>query len=193
MRIEIEKKKKSRVSIEDKIRKKTYSTIFLLPAMKLDKAILEKYGFVNCYWGDKGHDIEYKNALYILLEPASFDAELAEFVGSQKLNTDFLEDYDVGENQIMLVYKFPKQYEKEYKYFKTGEYSKFSKTYVNGCFPMTKQEYKDGRSRTISTVFSGIFNKEEWLREYWEKKLGVDILPNEYWSVPDENKEVFRS
>lgn len=192
MRIETEKKKKSKVSIEEKTRKKTYSTIFLLPAMKMDKKVLDKYGFVNCYWGDKGHDVEYKFALYILVEP-SLDSDFKAFVEAESKKEEFLEDYDVGENQVMLVYKFPKQYEKEYKYFKVGEYSKFSKKYVEGCFPMTKKENKDGKTRTISSVFSGIFNKEEWLKEYWERKLGVDILPDEYWSVPDEKKEIFRS
>lgn len=191
MKIGQQKLKIPRASIDDKIRKKTYSTIFLLPALMIDKTILDKYGFVNCYWSDNKHDVEYKNALYILLEP-KFDEDFKSFIEEQSKKAEFLEDYDVGREQVMLVYKFPEQYNKEYKYFKLGQYSKFSKGYVTKFFPMTKKEYKDGKNKVISTVFSGIFNKEQWLKEYWEKKLDVSILPNEYWSIPDPKIETFR-
>lgn len=191
MRITEAKKKRTRLIIDESTRKKTFSTIFLLPAIGIAKEIWDRLGFVNCYIGDDKHDIVYKNALYILLEP-SFDEDLERFIKEQATRDIFLEDYDVGDHQIVLVYRFPPEYVKDYNHFKKGEYSKFSKKYINEHFPMTKKEYRDGKSRNVSTVFAGIFNKESWLKKYWEDKLGTDILPDEYWSIPDDKKEVLR-
>lgn len=185
------KKVREKIKVEENIRKKTYSTIFLLPALGVTKETWDKFGFVNCYLSDKGHDVFYKNALHILLEP-EFNEEFKLFVEEQSKRDVFLEDYDCGPGQVIIVYRFPPEYLKEYKNFIKGKYSKFSKKYVSSFFPMTKKEYKNGNSRTVSTVFAGIFNKESWLKEYWEKKLEVDILPDEYWSIPDESKEIFR-
>lgn len=173
-----------KVQINEKERGKTYSTIFLLPALKLDRAMLTKHGFVNCYIGDAAHDVEYENALFVLLEP-KLGTEFNTFLRSQYDSTMYLEDYDVGGGQVMVVYKFP--YPKEMEHFKKGEYSKFDKDYVNKFFPKTSSKSKR------SSVFSGIFNKEKWLKEYWEQRLDVDNLPNEYWSIPNTQKEVFRS
>lgn len=192
MRKEKEEKTLTKVEIDNSLRKKTNSTIFLLPALGLPKDTLNKFGFVNAYMDDKGIRERYKNSLFILLEPAEFDSDFHEFVLEQQKNPNFLVDYDVGKNQVMLVYRFPTDYTNEYNNFKKGKYSKFSKKYVSSFFPMTRTEKKNGKSQKVSTVFSGIFNKEEWLKEYWEQKLNVDMLPNEYWSIPQENKEVFR-
>lgn len=191
MRITQAKEKRAKIIVDESLKKKTYSTIFLLPALGVSKETWERYGFVNCYIEDNGHDIRYKNSLYVLLEP-EFDEDLRLFIDEQSKRDIFLEDYDCGDHQVVLVYRFPVEYDKEYKHFKEGKYSKFSKKYISEYFPMTRKEYKNGKSRTVSTVFAGIFNKEAWLKEYWEKKLGVDVLPNEYWSKPDESKEVLR-
>lgn len=157
----------------------------------MPKEAWDKFGFVNCYIGDKGHEVEYKNALYILLEP-EFSEDLENFIKEQAKRDIFLEDYDCGDHQVVLVYRFPGEYLKEYENFKQGRYSKFSKKYISAHFPMTRKEIKNGTSKTVSTVFAGIFNKEQWLKEYWEKKLGVDILPDEYWSKPSKEKEILR-
>lgn len=181
----------SKIIIDESLRKKTNSTIFLLPALGINKDVLNKFGFVNAYIDDAKCEPKYKNSLFLLLEPET-SSEFHDFLQEQYEHPNFLCDYDVGKNQVILVYRFPVEYTTEYNNFKKGLYSKFSKRYVSQFFPMTKTEKKDGVTKKVSSVFSGIFNREEWLKKYWEEKLNVDILPDEYWSIPEDKKEIFR-
>lgn len=181
------------IKIDESIRRKTYSTIFLLPCLGLDKNILDKFGFVNAYIGDKGWVVDYakSNPVYLLFEH-ELDEEFDDFINELSKNKLYIDDYDAGFKQVMVVFRFPTEWKKEYKLFKVGKYSEFNRKYVDEFFPMTRKEVKEGVVKTVATVFSGIFNKEEWLKEYWERKLGTEILPSEYWSIPEDKKEVFR-
>lgn len=170
----------------------TNSTIFLLPALKITKETWMKHGFINAFIDDKEHDIRYKNALYVLLEPHDiYDTQ--SFINEQyNSNPLLLEDYNIDKTKIVLVYRFPDTYINEYRQFKQGRYSKFSKKYIE-LFPMTKKEVREGKSITVSSVFAGIFKKEQWLADYWSKKLDIEILPNEFWSKPDIKEETLRN
>lgn len=175
---------------------KTNTTIFLLPALSLCREELEQYGFVNAYLGDHQHDLTYKQAIYILLQPEKLDSGFHQFVNRQYAHPLFLDDYDVARGQVMLVYRFPTRYLKEYSFFIKGKYSRFSKKYVQNYFPMTTEELREGKVVTLTTIFAGIFNREPWLRRHWEERLGLDpalrLLPDEYWSVPMDQEEIFR-
>lgn len=168
----------------------------MLPALMFPASQIENFGFVNAFLNDKGHDVKYKNSIYLLFEPEAFDVHFKKFVETQYKHPLFLEDYDVGYKQVVIVYRFPEKYLQEYRYFIKGRYSKFSKKYIEAFFPMTSKQYKDGQFKQVATVFSGIFKKEEWLKKYWEEKLGLDpdlkLLPEEYWSVPDADQETLR-
>jgi len=183
-----------KISVSDT---KTSTTIFLLPALGLDKDRLNNNGFINCYYGDQGHDVEYENSLYLLFKNVDSEKfeELNKYIEERH---KILDTYDI-QDYTMIVIKFPVQFIKEYKHFKEGKYSKFSKLYINSFFPFKKPKEWDSKGKIIKeeyTLFYHIFNKTDWLKDWWTKRLGYDDMKEfeleEWWNKPHDKEEVFR-
>jgi len=173
-------------------KKFTNTTLFLLPALNILNDDLSKAGFINAYLGDNGYEIEYKNSLYLLFKPSG-SSDIEDFI--DKYKEVIHDDYNIGDH-VMIVFKFPKDFIKEYKYFKQGKYSKFSKTYINLYFPFSKETKVDGKVIKEHTLFYHIFNKTKWIKDWWNTRLGYDneheLKMDEWWDIPNEEKEVYR-
>lgn len=174
--------------------KRTCSTIFLLPGIGLKRQNILKHGFLSVYIDDIGHDVHYKNSVYVLYKPDQVE-EFQKFLKSEYKRTPLLvEDYDYPGGYIVTVYKFPQEFIEEYDLFLGGKYSKFSKKYTS-LFP-TKIEILDEKTGTHKEKFSlqyHIFHRTNAIRKYWGDTFGMkeDELPEdlEYWGIPDIEKE----
>lgn len=189
-------KEKERISINPSL-EKTNTTTFLLPGLELDKEIISSNGFINAYLNDDNHNY-YQNSLYLLFKPNEGNAfeELINYIESKH---KIIEIYDIDKGYTVLIVKFPSKYLKEYKHFKVGHYSKFSKTYITTYFPFEKTIEWDSKgkpSKKEFTLYYHIFNKTDWLRDWWAKRLGYEdpkeFESDELWAIPDESKEVLR-
>ena len=172
--------------------KKTHTTLFLVPALGINKTYLDKFGFVNGYLTDANHETKYEKSVYLVFKPKDL-ALFDKFVQSEKKRTKdlVLEDYDCGYGYTVLVYKFPSKYEKEYDLFLEGKYSKFGKEYID-IFPETTMTIDEqGYDRVDHTLWFHIFNRSKGIKTYWEEKLGVELAEDaEYFSIPEiEDKE----
>jgi len=174
---------------------KTSTTIFLLPALGIDKNKLIHFGFKNAYYGDHKHDVHYDESVYLLFKTEEdIEILIKEIEDKNKVQ----EVYDIGE-YTMVVVKFPDKYSKDFKLFKEGKFSKFSKSYINTYFPFKKPTEWDSKGKVIKeeyTLFYHIFNKTDWLKDWWTKRLGYEDMKefelDELWNKPHDKEEVFR-
>ena len=113
---------------------KNCTTIFLLAGIGLQRQDILQYGFISAYIKDKGHDIHYKDSVYLLYKPSNIEV-FQDFLNSEYRRTPLLvEDYDYKGGYTVTVYKFPKEFMREYMLFLEGKYSQFGDRYIR-LFP----------------------------------------------------------
>ncbi len=176
--------------IEDKI---TYTTLFLVPILGINEGYLKRFNFINGYLNDVNHEVEYENCIYLVFKPVNL-TEFELFVKAEKkrMKNYFVEDYDCGYGFVVIVYKVPDPFLKDYKLFLEGKYSKVSKEFMK-LFPEIKSTVdEEGLERVDHSLYFHVFNKSLALRNYWEEKLGIDMEEDsEVLSIPNITKETF--
>lgn len=166
---------------------KTNTTLFLVPTLSINKAYLDKFGFVNAYLRDVNHDVQYEDAIYLLFKPEDL-ALFEKFVQSERRRTKnlFIEDYDCGYGYVVLVYKIPPQYLADYKLFLEGKYSKFSKEFMDLFDETVPSTDEWGYDRLENSLYFHIFHRSKAMKNYLEEKFGVELeKDSEYWSIPN--------
>lgn len=162
------------------------STVMLLPVVKINKKLMfnfYRFGFKNTYLFSEQLDDKYNfNPIYLLFEPEKLDLEFAEFIFELSTNPNFIEVKDIGYKKVLLVFKVPDQFKRDFKLFLEGQYSKVSDTYKK-CFQLEKpvKNERGDIKRDISggvimepTTFFHIFNKTDKLKNIYIGKLGLE-------------------
>lgn len=176
---------------------KTNTSTFLLPAFRLDKEMLGLNGYINSYLNDDKHETYHKEAVYMLFK-TDRGQEFDEFIDYVETKHKVLEVYDIERGYTVLVIKFPTEYIKDFRLFKEGKYSKFSKAYIESFFPFKKVVAWDHEGKPCKeeyTLFYHIFHKTDWLKDWWAKRLAYDPAEfgdKELWSKPEDSKEFLR-
>jgi len=170
--------------------KKTITSIFMIPTLKIPKDLLKNNGFINGYLKDVSKDVQYENAVYILFKPTDLD-KFREFLdGEYERTKDIIEDYDYPDGFVVVVYKLNPAFIKDYAIVKTGKYSQTSKAF-QALFPKVIKIMKGNLSRDEISLQYRIFNKTEDLVAFWEDRLGIDFLDRfEVWHGFEENEEI---
>jgi len=172
-----------------KNKESTLSSLFLLPLLNLEKIDLKKYNFINLYLGEEQY---VDNKLYLLFEGES----AYEYADYLKYTHHLYVDSYFLDKKTMIVFNVPREFEKDYKYFIEGKYSKFSNSFKD-LFPKTSNVY-DNLGVFLNkehTIYYHIFNRSEWLKETWMEKLKINEIPEdlELWDKPNIEKEVYKS
>lgn len=169
--------------------KKTISSIFIVPTLKINKDSLKENGYLNGYLVDVSRDVQYEDAVYLLFKPTNLD-KFREFLDSEYERTkDILDDYDCENGFVVLVYKLDKKWNDDIALVKQGLYSKTSKAFQN-IFPKVIKIMKNGLHRDEISLQYRVFNKTQDLREYWEDRLGIDFSEEmEVWDGFDPRNE----
>lgn len=165
--------------------KDNLSSIFLLPSIQLDartRSRFNTYGFINSF--TSCNRLKYNHpVLFLLFKPEKFNKQFLNFYQDLSKNRNFLEEYDLGDNYLLIVFEIPEKFIPDYKFFLEGKYSKMSKDYQR-LFPntvFTKGVMKDGKYIQKVSSFYHIFNRTDYLKERWREKLGyynTDIFDN---------------
>ena len=154
--------------------KKTVTSIFIVPTLKLKKEYLNNNNFINGYIADLRKDIQYDDALYLLFKPENLD-RFREFVEDEyEHNHMLIDDYDYEDGFVVLVYKINKKYDKDLELIMKGKYSKTSDNFQS-LFPKVVKIMKNGLHRDEISIQFRVFKKTQDLREYWENKLDVSF------------------
>ena len=169
--------------------KKTVTTMFIVPTLKIPKDKMKEMGFINGYEIDEGQDVLYPNAVYLLFKPKDLHA-FREFLNDEyERTTNIIDDYDYGKGFVVVVYKLDKRYTNDFNLVRHGKYSKTSKKF-QAEFSKTVRITKGGvPSDEVSLQFR-IFNKTKDMIDFWEDKLGTVLTEDqEVWQTYDAEKE----
>lgn len=176
--------------------KKTLTSIFFVPTLRINRDGLYNNGYLNGYSQDKSREVQYENCIYLLFKPKNLD-KFKDFLDNEYLRTkQIVDDYDYEDGFIVVVYQLDEQFKKDYELIKKGKYSQTSVQFQK-LFPETlKVEKRDkvtGIKKYVDDVSLQyrIFNKTVDLKEYWESKLAVDFKDDmEVWDMWEDEKEV---
>ena len=170
--------------------KKTITSIFMVPTLKINKDDFKNNGFLNGYLRDKRIDTQYKNAVYLLFKPDDFDV-FREFLDREYERTkDILDDYDYEDGFVVVVYKLNKKWSDDFLLIREGKYSQTSKQFQE-VFPKVIKIMKKGLHRDEMSLQYRIFKKTYDLKEYWENRLDMEFTEDmELWEGFDERLEI---
>lgn len=170
--------------------KKTITSIFMVPTLKINKDDFKNNGFLNGYLRDKRRDTQYKNAVYLLFKPDDFDV-FREFLDREYERTkDILDDYDYEDGFVVVVYKLNKKWSDDFLLIREGKYSQTSKQFQE-VFPKVIKIMKKGLHRDEMSLQYRIFKKTYDLKEYWENRLDMEFTEDmELWEGFDERLEI---
>lgn len=150
----------------------------MVPTLKLGRMNLLQNGFINGYIDDANKVLHYEDSIFLLFKPSNLDV-FKIFLDDEYENTKkILDDYDYEDGYVVVVYKLPEEFKKDYELIKQGKYSKTSKKFQDQ-FP-EKVEFLKTSETSLQHL---IFNKDEKLRAYWEDKIGPSIFENEDMEV----------
>jgi hypothetical protein len=163
--------------------KKTITTIFMVPTLKINREHLYKNGFINAYVKDCVKDVQYENCVYLLFKPEDVDM-FKDFLETEYERTkSVIDDYDYEDGYVVVVYELDKKYKKDFDLVKTGKYSKTSKEFQS-LFPKLVKINYNGRSKDEISLQYRVFNHTEDLVQFWENKLDVKF---------DEDQELWHA
>lgn len=185
--------------IQDKFNKTTIFLTKFIFGNHLD--ILKDVGFVDTYTQDP--DImemitlaPNQRLLFLLFKSKKMTTNELKKVVTELAseNLEIVFTYELVNNYSMIVVDFPEKFVEDYDRVVTGSYSKLTEDFKRG-FPSTRDVYNDKKQRVGAewTIYTHIFNKTEWLQNFWMEKLGLaELDPNlELWSKPDETDLIF--
>lgn len=169
--------------------KKTSTSIFIVPTLKIDRNKLRDNNFINAYIRDIKKEVQYEDAAYLLFKPEDFD-NFKDFVDEEYDRTPhIIDDYDYDGGFVVLVYTLNPKYMEDFELVKKGKYSKTSKEFQE-LFPKVVKVIKNGFQKEESSLQHRIFTKSEDLKEYWEDRIVVDFTNDmEVWEGFDEINE----
>lgn len=169
--------------------KRTITSIFMVPTLKIPKDQLANNGFVNAFVADIDKDNHFQDCIYLLFKPTNIE-KFREFLEEEYKRTEIIEDYDYPNGYVVVVYKLNSQFMEDYKLIRLGKYSKTSDEFKK-VFPDKINIVKNGWNKEETSLQFRIFNKTKDLVEYWEEKMGIKFEPDqEVWSGYDENAEL---
>jgi hypothetical protein len=170
--------------------KKTITSIFIVPILKINKDDLKNNGYSNGYVEDDRKDVQYENSLYLLFKPENLDRFRTFLDNEYERTKNIIDDYDYENGYVVIVYKIDDKFKKDVQLIKEGKYSKTSKVFQE-MFPKTIKIQRDGLSRDEISLQYRVFNKTPDLIEFWEKKLNVTFDDaQELWEMFVKEEEI---
>lgn len=186
-------------SVQDNLNKTSIFLTKFIFANNFDA--LKKSGFVNSYTKDP--EImniitlaENQRLLFLLFKNKKMGANNLKKIVSElaTIPVQIVFSYELVNDYSMIVIDFPERYTIDYDSIVQGKYSKLSLEFKQG-FPATRDVRNTSGERVGAeyTIYYHIFNKTDWLREFWEKRLNLmELDPKlELWDVPDERDLIF--
>ena len=169
--------------------KKTITTIFMVPTLKINRDRLKDNKFINAYINDGGREVQYENCIYLLFKPDNLD-KFKEFLDDEYERTRFIiDDYDYEDGYVVVVYELDERYKKDFDLIKKGKYSRTSEEFQK-LFPKIVKVNAGGYWKDEISLQYRIFNHTEDLVQFWEKKLDVEFDDDqEIWHAFIEKDE----
>jgi hypothetical protein len=170
--------------------KKTITSIFIVPTLKINRDKLKENGYLNGYMSDVRRDVQYKDAVHLLFQPTNLDRFRVFLDDETERTKQLIDDYDYEDGFVVVVYTLDKKWKKDFALVREGLYSKTSKEFKDD-FPKVIKIMKNNLHRDEISLQYRIFNKSEELRQYWEDRLNITFTDDmEVWDGFDIENEV---
>lgn len=153
-------------------RSKTYLLPLLLDVLSNESSFYNM--ITNTYIFDESDN--YKDCIFVEIDFSFNNPEFIEFEHSLTQSDLYLGKIDITSDRVLFIYKFPEDYMDEYRYFKEGKYSKYSKSAQEVIYDYIRQLYKSNKGLIPFLInLKRIFNRDKELRKELEDKLRVKI------------------
>ena len=173
--------------------KRTITTIFMVPTLKIPKDALKNNGFINGYIRDNLKDEEYLDSIYLLFQPKNLNLFRGFLDSEYERTAQVIDDYDYPNGFVVVVYKLDTQFKEDFELIKQSKYSKTSPDFQN-LFPKVVKIVKNNVSKDEISLQYKIFNRTEDLITFWEEKFEVKFDPEqEVWRRFIEEDECINS
>ena len=170
--------------------KKTITSIFMVPTLKIPREELHGNGFINGYVKDGSREVQYEDCIYLLFHPKDLD-KFREFLDSEYERTKaIVDDYDYQDGFVVVVYQLDSKFKKDFMLIREGLYSRTSKDF-QALFPKIIKIKKNGMHKDEISLQYRVFNRTEDLIKFWEEKLDVKFDDDqEVWHGFNEENEI---
>jgi len=170
--------------------RKTITTIFMVPTLKIPRGELKNNGFINGFARDAMRDVQYKDAIYLLFRPFQID-RFRDFLDNEYERTrHIIDDYDYPDGFVVVVYKLNTKFENDFKLVREGKYSRTSREFQNEFPKVVKIVNEGGLHRDEISLQYRVFKRTDDLVKFWEDKFNVVFTDEqEIWYGFDEEKE----
>ena len=169
--------------------KKTITSIFIVPTLKINRDKLKENGYLNGYMSDVRRDIQYQNAVYLLFQPTNLDRFREFLINESERTRQLIDDYDYEDGFVVVVYTLDKKWKKDFALIREGLYSQTSQEFQDD-FPKVIKIIKSGLHRDEISLQYRIFKKTDDLRTYWEERLDMQFTEDmEVWNGFDIDNE----
>lgn len=168
----------------------TYLLPILLQSINFDNIYYDR--LVNTYIFDNND--KYKDCIFLHFSLDFESNDDLEFEDSIKNNSLFLDTIDIDDNNSIYIYKFPKDYLKEYNLFINGKYSEFGKDAIMIVLNFFREYYKrEGGASMFIYSLGLVFKKSDMLRRELEEKLRVKLpINSEVSSIMNKEEETIK-
>jgi len=169
--------------------KKTITSIFIVPTLKINRDKLKENGYLNGYMSDVRRDVQYQNAVYLLFQPTNLDRFREFLINESERTRQLIDDYDYEDGFVVVVYTLDKKWKKDFALVREGLYSQTSQEFQDD-FPKVIKIIKSGLHRDEISLQYRIFKKTDDLRTYWEDRLDMQFTEDmEVWNGFDIDNE----
>lgn len=171
--------------------KRTITTIFMVPTLKIPRGNLEENGFINGFTKDDINDVEYKDCIFLLFKPVQID-KFREFLDREYERTkQVIDDYDYPNGFVVVVYKLDDTYYHDFKLVRQGKYSKTSPAFQKLFPKVVKIINEKGLHRDEISLQYRVFNRTEDLVKFWEDKFDLVLeSTQELWHGFQDDNEI---
>ena len=161
--------------------KKTITSIFMVPTLKIDRELLKENNFINGYSIDKRRDAQYNGCIYLLFKPENLDKFRSFLDGEYQRTKQVIDDYDYEDGYVVIVYKLDTKWKKDFSLIREGLYSQTSEKF-QAIFPKNVKLIRQSIPIEKTSIQFRIFNKTTDLRDYWEDRLDISFTDDmEVW------------
>lgn len=170
--------------------KRTITTIFMVPTLKIPRVELEDNRFINGFVKDGMNDLEYNNCIFLLFKPRQLD-RFREFLDKEYERTaQIIDDYDYPNGFVVVVYKLDDDYMEDFKLIRQGKYSKTSPNFQEMFPKVVKIVNSRGLHRDEISLQYRVFNRTDDLIRFWEDKFNLVFESSqELWHGFEEDRE----
>lgn len=173
----------------------TVSNLFIVPLLRIGRGRLEGLGFINSYLinGEEPDEVYPDTCIHLLFCPKYIE-KFNDFILAQKESENqIIQERDYPGGFILITYKLPSKFDRDYQFIWEGKYSKVSEEFQRMVPSVVRYTREDGVTTSDMTLQHMVFKKYAPLRRNWEAEFNVQMDDEqELWTKPTIESETFK-